>query len=270
MASSTSYLSVCEQAAKAGGSVLREMLGTVSVKHKKNRFDLVTEADVAAQNTIKSIVLGAFPDHQFLGEESTAEERTNAVEAAAGREAAKRTWIVDPLDGTTNYVHGVPLFCTSIALAEGNDLLCGVIYNPLTEELYRAEKGGGAFLNGNPVHTSSWTTLGESLASVSFPTLMTPQTPDYLAFQKAVLVCQAIRRTGSTALNLAFTAAGRFDATWAFSCHPWDIAAGTLLVQEAGGIVRLPNGVLNDPSPVCACANEFIDRELETVLGKSF
>jgi len=260
----TSYLSVCEDAARSAGKILREMLGTTSVRHKKNPSDLLTEADLAAQKTIESIVIGAFPDHRFLGEEGnlTSSSRDGSSEFC---------WIVDPLDGTTNFVHGVPLFGTSIALTQGTDVLCGVFYNPMTEEFFSAARGQGAFLNGKRIHSGTWQTLGEALVAVSFPTQIRTDSPDLVAFMKTFAVCQSFRRTGSTALNMAYVAAGRFDATWAFRCHAWDIAAGIVLVQEAGGIVTKPDGSpidFGDPAPVCAVANETLHQTLMQVLNR--
>jgi myo-inositol-1(or 4)-monophosphatase len=257
------YLSVCEEAARAAGKLMVEMLGTTNIQHKKNPRDLVTEADVAAQKVIESIVLGAFPEHGFLGEEGNLMPPKKSGDP-------EFCWHVDPIDGTTNFVHGVPCFGPSIALAQGTDVLCGVFYNPMTEEFFSAEKGQGAFLNGKRINVSTWQTLGESLAGVSFPTTFRDDSPDLIAFMKAARVFQSVRRTGSTALNLAYVAAGRFDATWAFKCHPWDIAAGILLVKEAGGIVTKPDGSpidFGDPSPVCAVASETLHRELMEVLN---
>ncbi|MDR2438056.1 MAG: inositol monophosphatase [Planctomycetaceae bacterium] len=262
----TSYLTVCESAARSAGEILRTMFGKIHVRHKKNPFDLVTEADVAAQRVIEQTIFEHFPQHRFLGEETTF-GLFNTTNKSGDSEISpsQYCWIVDPLDGTTNYVHGLPLFCTSIALLCENRVICAVIYNPMMEEFYSAEKGQGVFLNGSPIHASFQETLGESLVSVSFPTMTKENDPDLQTFLKAISVCQAIRRTGSTALNLAFVAAGRLDASWSFQCHPWDMAAGTLLVQEAGGIVTQPNSspiTFNDPSPVCAAANKTLHSEL--------
>ncbi len=249
-------IDVCEEAARAAGKILRDMLGKITVRQKKNPFDLVTEADIAAQRTIEEIVRGRVPEHHFLGEESAPADRT--------ANDSEYTWIVDPLDGTTNFVHGVPLFATSIALVCGDDLLCGVVYNPITEEFYSAEKGKGAFLNGERLRTSSVETLGKALVAVGFPTETKPDSPDLAAFLKTVPVSQAIRRTGSTALNLAFVAAGRFDTMWGFTPHAWDVAAGALLILEAGGIVTQPNGLplhLGEPAPICVSANATLHAE---------
>jgi myo-inositol-1(or 4)-monophosphatase len=260
-----SYLSVCEEAARSAGQILREMLGTTSVRHKKNPSDLVTEADLAAQKAVETIVIGAFPDHRFIGEEGN-------MTPFSTQGTSDFCWIVDPLDGTTNFVHGVPLFGPSIALTQGSDVLCGVFYNPMTEEFFSAAKGQGAFLNGKRIQTSTRKTPGESLISVSFPTMTKHDTPDLTAFLRALPVCQGIRRTGSTALNLAYVAAGRFEASWAFSCHAWDIAAGVVLVQEAGGIVTKPDGSpidFGDPAPICAAANAPLHQELMHVLSET-
>jgi myo-inositol-1(or 4)-monophosphatase len=259
----SSYLSVCEEAARSAGKILLGMLGTTSIRHKKNPRDLVTEADVAAQKIIETMVLGAFPDHRFLGEEGSL--------ASSNLDSnSEFCWIVDPLDGTTNFVHGVPLFGPSIALVHGKDVLCGVFYNPMTEEFFSAAKGQGAFLNGKPMKTSIWQTLGEALIAVSFPTQLSDDSPDLTAFMKTVPICQSFRRTGSTALNIAYVAAGRFDATWAFACHPWDVAAGIILAQESGGIITKPDGSpidFSDPTPFCATANETLHQQLMKIFN---
>ena len=257
-----SCLSVCEEAARSAGKLLREMLGTTRIRHKKNRSDLVTEADIAAQKRIETIVLSAFPEHGFLGEED--------MTPCHRQSSSEFCWFVDPLDGTQNFVHGLPLFGTSIALAQGTDVLCGVFYNPMLEEFFSAAKGQGAFLNGERIHTSTWQTLGESLVGVSLPTQIQNDSPDLLAFMRAVPVCQSIRRTGSIALNMAYVAAGRFDAVWSFKSHVWDIAAGVILIKEAGGVITKPDGSpfeFGEPAPVCAAANETLHRELMQMLN---
>ncbi|MDR2643852.1 MAG: inositol monophosphatase [Planctomycetaceae bacterium] len=260
----TNYLSVCKEASLAAGAVLREKLGAVSVQHKSNRFDLVTEADIAAQKTIEQIISKSFPEHQFVGEEGNLTKSNNST-------TSDFKWIVDPLDGTTNYVHGLPFFCTSIALAKDNEIICGIIYNPITEELFHTEKNQGAFLNNKQIHTSSCQSLGEALVSVGFPTIVEPESQTINFLLHACPQCQAIRRTGSTALNLAYIAAGRFDAGWALTCHAWDIAAGFLMVKEAGGIITEPNNnsinINNNTTPFCAAANKIIhDSVIKNIL----
>lgn len=233
---SSEFQKVCEHAARIGGQVLRDMLGKVDVREKR-RADLVTDADFAAQKTIRDIVLGAFPDHVFLGEESDAGE----VVASAEQSDVYR-WVVDPLDGTTNFVHHVPLFASSVALARGKDVLCGTVFNPMMDECFTAAKGQGAFLNGQRIRTSDVREIIGSLASVSFPTTTRPDSPDLRAFLKLVPETQAIRRTGSTALNMAYIAAGRFDVMTCYGANSWDVAAGVVLVLEAGGVVSRPDG----------------------------
>jgi myo-inositol-1(or 4)-monophosphatase len=263
----TDYLSVCIEAARAAGQIQREKLGSVSVRCKSNPNDLVTEADTASQTVIEKIVLTAFPNHRFIGEEGSL---TALSQQGTASIADEYCWIVDPLDGTTNFVHTCPMFGPSIALTKGTDILCGVFYNPMTDELFSAVKGGGAFLNGQRIQTSSRTTAREALASVSFSSQTDSQSPDLQAFLKVLPVCQALRRTGATALNLAYVASGRFDSTWAFTCHPWDIAAGILLVTEAGGAASKPDGSpfdFSDPSPVCASANGALQRDIINTLN---
>ncbi|MDR2169347.1 MAG: inositol monophosphatase [Planctomycetaceae bacterium] len=254
---SSNYLSICEEASRVAGAVLCDKLGTVSVRHKSNRFDLVTEADVAAQKIIEQIILDAFPDHQLLGEEG------NLTQQNINKNSEFK-WIVDPLDGTTNYVHGMPFFCTSIALAQNNAIICGAIFNPITNEFFYAEHNKGAFLNNKPIRVSACQTLDEALVSVGFPTIVSTDSIEVQLLLHACPQCQAIRRTGSTALNLAYIAAGRFDAGWALKCHAWDIAAGVILVNEAGGKITQPDNkpinINNDPTPFCAAANENLHK----------
>ncbi|MCL2303967.1 MAG: inositol monophosphatase [Planctomycetaceae bacterium] len=249
-----SYLKICEYAARAAGAVLKEKVGKIGFR-EKGQADLVTEADTQAQETIRKIVGKAFPDHEFLGEETpgaSADSYRNNPDSFC--------WVVDPLDGTTNFVHQVPFFCTSIALARGNELLCGVVYNPVTEEFFSAEQGKGAFLNGVRLCVSNVKKPEDSLVAVGFPPNTQLDCEDLQAFLKAVPIAQAIRRSGSTALNLAYVAAGRFDAMWGYSTNAWDIAAGALLLQEAGGVIVSTNGgpiALEDPKFLCA-ANETL------------
>ncbi|MBR5626203.1 MAG: inositol monophosphatase [Thermoguttaceae bacterium] len=264
---SLDYLNVAVQAALEAGAILREKVGRIGFR-EKGRADLVTEADLAAQKKIAEIVLSKFPDHAFLGEES--DGGNQLAEFECGSRSPKNhpfTWIVDPLDGTTNFVHQVPLFATSIGLSRGTELICGVIFNPMNNELFTAAKGHGVFLNGQPIRVSKITELEGALASISFPTQTTLESPDYLAFVRLVPHCQAMRRTGSTAINLAYLAAGRFDAVSCFAPHPWDVVAGVLMIQEAGGIVTQPDGSpfeLSNPRLIAAATAELHQHYRET------
>ena len=225
------YIRVCENATRAGGAVLLEKLGRVRVTEKATA-DLVTEADFSSQRMVSAIILDAFPDHGILGGENIPE-----LPKTSG---SNFRWIIDPLDGTTNFVHGVPHFCVSVALQSGRDLLAAVVFNPISRECFTAESGGGAFLNGRPIRVSSARRVSDSHCEIGFPPGTSGDSPDLHAFLQALPACQALRRTGSAALNLCYVAAGRFDAAWSFSTKIWDMAAGTLLIREAGGIFTLP------------------------------
>lgn len=228
------YIKVCEEAARAGGAVLMSKLGRVEAREKAPS-DLVTEADFASQETIRRILTAAYPEHDVLGEEDDPRFATPV-------RSSEFRWIVDPLDGTTNYVHGVPHFGVSIALERTGELLAATVYDPVAEECYTATAGGGAFLNGRRICTSGTSELSGALAAAGFPPDVQNDSPDLKVFLEALTKCQAIRRTGSAALNMSFVAAGRFDLLWSFSTKVWDVAAGVLLIREAGGIVTAPNG----------------------------
>jgi myo-inositol-1(or 4)-monophosphatase len=234
------YLRVCEEAVRAGGLVVQDWAGRFDVRHK-GPADLVTQADLASQEIVRQTVLGAFPDHCLLGEE-TACLLGETTAAKTPAERAEYRWIVDPLDGTTNYVHGVPHYCVSLALERNGHLLVGAVFDPVLNECFTAADGRGAWLNGQPIHTSNAASLSDALAATGFPTNVTPDSLDLRLFLELLPHCQAIRRGGSSALNLCYVAAGRFDLFWSFSTHIWDVAAGVLLVREAGGIVTSPDG----------------------------
>jgi myo-inositol-1(or 4)-monophosphatase len=213
--------------------VLQDWVGRVEV-YSKGPADLVTQADLASQEVVRRTVLGAFPDHCLLGEEKAPDE------ILADR--AEYRWIVDPLDGTTNYVHGVPHYCVSLALERNGDLLVGAVYDPVLDECFTAAAGQGARLNARPIHTSEVGVLSEALAAVGFPPSVSRDSPDLLLFLEMVCRCQAIRRTGSAALNLCYLASGRFDLAWSYSTNIWDVAAGTLILREAGGWMTSTTG----------------------------
>ncbi|MDO5579897.1 MAG: inositol monophosphatase family protein [Planctomycetia bacterium] len=257
------YLDVARQAAQKAGALLAEKLGKVSVR-EKHPADLVTEADEASQKMIEEILLTAYPDHAFIGEEAIG---NHLSEQECGKNApADRpfTWIVDPLDGTTNFVHQVPHFGPSIALARGSELICGVVYNPITKECFTAAKGKGAWLNDRPIRVSQVQTSEKALISFSFPTTVNDQAPDMITFIKLAPHVQAMRRTGSTALNLAYIASGRFDAQYNHATHAWDVAAGVLLVQEAGGVITGSTGKPFDLSspPFLAAATPELHKNM--------
>lgn len=262
MAALSEYMKVCERAARAGGAVLVEKIGRVEVR-EKGRSDLVTEADLASEEVVRRTILETFPEHLVLGEEGA----TGGDGPAGGTapRAGQHRWIVDPLDGTTNYVHQVPHFCVSVALERSGHLLVGAVYNPVTDEYYSAEAGKGARLNGQPIRTSRVCRLSQALAAVGFPPGVAGDSADLKLFLEALDKCQAIRRTGSMALNLCYLAAGRFDVGWSFSTNAWDVAAGILLIREAGGVVTAPDGgplVLDSGQYLAAASRPLLDELL--------
>jgi myo-inositol-1(or 4)-monophosphatase len=230
-------IKVCEEAARAGGDVLRRSLGKFRPREKAPA-DLVTEADLQSQEAIRRRIHAAFPDHQFLAEEQPQHDWA----AAAGYR-----WIVDPLDGTTNFVHQVPQFGVSVAVEHRGTLLAGVVLDPMADECFTATAGGGAYCNGRRLHVSDVVHLREALVAVSFSAGVQRGSPEIDNFVNVLVACQAVRRTGSAALNLAYVAAGRFDGYFATSTSPWDVAAGFLLVQEAHGCLTALDGSPGSP-----------------------
>lgn len=226
-------LITCEAAARAGGRELISWQGRFQTR-EKGVADLVTDADLASQETIRRTIAERFPDHAFLGEEHLAETRSGGAD--------EPTWIVDPLDGTTNYVHGYPSYAVSVAIARGHELLAGVIYDPLRDQCFAAAAGKGAYCDGLQIATSRVTKATEALVAISLPARVERDSPDLLDFIEAAQVCQAVRRSGSAALNLAHVACGALDAFWATRINAWDVAAGVLIIREAGGIVTARDG----------------------------
>jgi len=229
---------VCERAARAGGHVLLNYRSRFRVREKAPR-DLVTDADLASQRAIRDIVLGMFPDHDFLGEEDdpTATRSGRAV-AADGRPR----WIVDPLDGTANYVHGLQGFAVSIAVEQQGQLLAGTVFDPVSGECFTARVGQGAWLNGRPLAVSNCVDPGQAMVAASFSPDVTRDSVEIRRFVEILVACQSVRRLGSCALNLSYVAAGRLDAYWTTSVKTWDVAAGALLVAEAGGLTTNLDG----------------------------
>jgi len=235
----TEYLEAASEAARRGAAVLENWRSRFQVR-EKGRFDLVTDADLCSQNAIRAYLHECFPSHGFLGEE----DPNPKVKRGAGEPPL---WIVDPLDGTTNYVHDCPMYCVSIGVWLDGAMVVGVVFDPRHDELFAAAKGQGAFLNGQRLQTSQTTTLSEALLATGFPPDVRGQERVLAWWRYFSLHAQSLRRTGSTALNLAYVAAGRFDGYWAFDNHVWDVAGGIVLVEEAGGKVSALDGSENDP-----------------------
>lgn len=247
------YIEICERAARAGAVELMAWRDRFQVEEKGPK-DLVTEADLASQRAIREIVQRAYPEHQFLGEEDGLPEDLERVLDGF-------CWVVDPLDGTTNYVHQMPAFAVSVALCRDGAPLAGVIYDPILDECFSALRGEGAWLNGRPIRSSRETALRSALVAASFSANVPRGSIEIDRFIRVLHECRALRRLGSAALNLAYVACGRLDGYWATSVKPWDVAAGALLVQEAEGRIRHLDGSsfkLADPRFIAAGAEQLM------------
>lgn len=260
----TSFLSTAVEAARRGAAELERWRARFSVK-QKGRADLVTDADHASQQVVKETLLTAFPDHLFLGEE---ESVGKAIEETRPAPDAPPVWVVDPLDGTSNYVHDIPAYCVSIGLWVRGKPIVGVILDPRLNELFTAAAGLGAFLNDQPIRVSPVSRLHDAMISTGFSANLERQRVNYAAWGKVMEHAQSIRRTGSTALNLAYVAAGRFDGYWAYDNYAWDVVAGAALVAEAGGALTTADGRPFDPfRPDIVATNGRFHAELVSVLN---
>ena len=236
----TNYLDAACEAARRGAVVLEEWRGRFQV-NEKGRADLVTDADLGSQKAVRSYLQQRFPEHSFLEEEGGGDKGRPAPDAPP-------TWIVDPLDGTTNYVHDLPFYCVSIGLWAGGEMIVGVVLDPRHGELFSAAKGQGAWRNGTQrLRVSTASRLEDALLATGFPPDVRGQEATLAWWRHFSLHARSLRRTGSTALNLAYLAAGRFDGYWAFDNHAWDVAGGIVLIQEAGGLVTNVDGSAFDP-----------------------
>lgn len=266
--STTPHLDVAElrrlavAAAEAGGRTLLACADRFSTREKAPA-DLVTDADIASQQAVRDMLLGVRPDDAFVGEESP-----------PGNPAGRRgrvCWVVDPLDGTTNYVHGFPMYATSVAATLDGALLAGAVFDPVRGEMFSAARGAGAWLGEKPLRATQAERLSDALVAVSLPPRVDRESADLAGFIAVVGRSRAVRRTGAAALNLAYVAAGRLDAHWAFSIHPWDAAAGVLLCAEAGASVSDARGAPFDlwRADYLVAATPALHAELRAVLGAS-
>jgi len=222
-------LNIAVRAARRAGSIINRAsldLGGLEVRSKRQN-DFVTRVDTAAEEAIIDVVRKAYPDHAILAEESGVAEG-----------AAEYQWIIDPLDGTTNFIHGFPQYCVSIAIRRRDELAHGVVYDPNRNELFTASKGSGAYLNDRRIRVSKCLRLGDALVGTGFPFREGARIDLYSSQLKNIMQKTAgVRRAGAAALDLAYVACGRLDAFWELGLSPWDMAAGALLIQEAGGLV---------------------------------
>ena len=247
-------------AKEAGRTQLRYFGNISSVIKKSSNIDLVTNADIKSEEIIISRIKEKYPDHSIITEESN-----NTLESS------EYTWIVDPLDGTTNFTHNLPIFAVSIALKKSNEIICGVVYNPAADKCFYAEKGKGAFLNGETISPTNSEFLSDSLLATGFPYLHDEKYDlSFIIFKDFYDRTRGLRRLGAAALDLCFVAMGRFDGFYEYNLNSWDICAGSLIAHEAGCIVSDWDGndLPHDGSRIL-CSNNKIHSEMVKLLTKS-
>jgi myo-inositol-1(or 4)-monophosphatase len=227
------YVPTMAEIAREAGALLMDYFRRRVAVEYKGEADLVTAADRASETLIRDRIRGLWPSHDILGEEE------GLVDTGSDYR-----WYVDPLDGTTNFAHGFPVFCVSMGLEHKGKLIAGVVYDPTRDEMFTAEAGMGAFLNQQRIHVSAIAKLSESLLATGFPSHKRHKNPNIFFYHQITLRTHGVRRAGSAALDLCSVAAGRFEGFWEFNLNPWDTAAGVLLVEEAGGKVTDFKGML--------------------------
>jgi myo-inositol-1(or 4)-monophosphatase len=253
-----SYLNVAVRACQAAGRIQKAAFGSAPVVEHKGEIDLVTAIDRAAEKAILAIIGRAFPGHGILAEES--DPRTGDAE---------HLWVVDPLDGTTNYSRGFPYFCVSVALARAGRVVVAAVYQPLLDELFTAIRGQGVYLNGKLLRVSAQARIDQAFLATGFPyDIRRSRRTNIDHFSAFATRCLAIRRAGAAALDLAYVAAGRFDGFWELKLRPWDIAAGSLLIEEAGGrVTGLTGRPWRLPVRDIVASNGLVHTEMLTVLS---
>jgi myo-inositol-1(or 4)-monophosphatase len=251
---------LAQSVAREAGALLKSRVGKIKTVDYKSVFNIVTDVDKASEELIVRTIKTTYPEDGFLCEESGEELSRKS----------KRRWIVDPLDGTTNYAHSYPFFAVSIGVEEDGVMVLGVVYNPMADEMFVAERGSGAFLNGEKMSVSKEASLDNSLLATGFP----PDTLNNMhnnmeSFIYLTSHCHGVRRDGSAALDLCFVAAGRLDGFWERKLAPWDVAAGSLIVEEAGGqVTNLEGGPLDLASGHILATNGLIHGQVKDSLEK--
>jgi len=259
----TQILETAIEAAREAGEILRQFAAKGFEISNKGRINLVTEADLASENFIKEMVSSRFPTHRILAEESGISPHHD--------ESAEYFWIIDPLDGTTNFSHGFPCYAVSIGVEHRGEPVVGVIYDPSRDELFAAERGSGATLNGASIRVSAIDHLEKSLLVSGFPYDVREKMGDYLPAWKRFLECsQGVRRFGAAAIDMAYVACGRLDGFWEKGLNPWDTAAGRVIIEEAGGrVTKLDGSPFDNFTPSLLCTNGRIHQamldELRTI-----
>ncbi|HUN88249.1 MAG TPA: inositol monophosphatase family protein [Terriglobales bacterium] len=260
MSVNTKFVPTMESIAREAGALLMEKFKQRIGFTYKGDADLVTAADRASEKLITDHIRKQFPGHDLFGEEGT---RTNT--------GSDYRWYIDPLDGTTNFAHGFPVFCVSLGLEFKGERIAGVLYDPTRDELFAAEKGSGAYLNGERISVSKVTNLAECLTGTGFPSHKRHKNPNIFFYHVITLRTHGVRRAGSAALDLASVAAGRLDAFWEFNLNSWDTAAGVVLVQEAGGVVtRFDGSTWQLDSRETLATNGLVHRDMRDLMQQIF
>ncbi|HEV2298532.1 MAG TPA: inositol monophosphatase family protein [Candidatus Acidoferrales bacterium] len=253
------FLDVAVDAAREAGELLMEEFDRPQQLSYKGEVDIVTEADRKSEALVVGRLRSHFPGHAILGEEG----------GAVGTTAAKYQWLVDPLDGTTNFAHGFPVFAVSIGLLENGEPLVAAVYNPVTREMFTAMRGEGAYRGRKRIHVSAVGTLSKSLLATGFPSHKRTQNPNIHYYWEFTLRSHGVRRAGSAALDLCSVACGQFEGFWEFGLKPWDTGAGMLLVREAGGTVSDFSGQPYSPGdPELLASNGLVHEEMRALASE--
>jgi myo-inositol-1(or 4)-monophosphatase len=256
----SSFTETAVQIAYEAGSLLRHYFERRVRFELKAEYDLVTEADRASEKLVVERLKAAFPTHSIVAEEGGGQESDSGYR-----------WYVDPLDGTTNFAHGYPVWNVTMALEKGDDLVAAVVFDPTRNEMFAAERGAGSFLNGRRIHVSSANRVADSLLCTGFPNHNRATNPNIHFFHELAQTSHGVRRGGSAAIDLSYVAAGLLDGFWEIGLSPWDMAAGILLVEEAGGICTDMRGKRHHlRSPHVLTDNRQIHEELLSVFGQIF
>ncbi len=254
------FLDVSQEIAREAGALLLHYYERRVDFELKGEFDLVTEADRASEKLVVERLRARYPQHAIVAEEGGQHEGSSEYR-----------WYVDPLDGTTNFAHGFPMFNVTLALVRSGELIAGVIYDPLRDEMFAAERGGGAFLNGRRIRVSRAARLQDCLVATGFPSRKRHLNVNVHFYHQLAMATHGVRRGGSAALDLAYVGCGRLDGFWEFGLNPWDMAAGTLLVGEAGGAVSdMRGGAANLRGPHVLADNGLIHGQMLEIFGEIF
>lgn len=256
------FLATAWRAARAAGDIIAENWQRPKLIDYKGAIDLVTSVDRASERAIVDILQREYPEHAILAEEET--DRRESL--------APYLWLIDPLDGTTNFAHSYPQFCVSIALQRSGEAILGLVFDPIRKECFRAVRGQGATLNNSPIAVSTVSELDKALLATGFPYDHRENADFYLSFFRGFMTrCQGIRRAGAAALDLCYVACGRLDGFWELKLKPWDTAAGSLIVQEAGGQVSdLSGGGFSIWGDQTLASNGLIHNQMAGIAGKTF